>query len=228
LLRPSSGRIRVDRLDGTTAPTSTLSRSVGYVFQNPDNQIFCPSVREELEFGVRRMGRVSEKEIVNRVQSALAFVGLEEYAERHPFTLSKGERQKLAVASVVAVEPKVLVIDEPSTGLDAEGTERMMQLIHRLHDRGHTIIIITHDMQLVAEHAQRVIVISDGRVVADAVPRDVFLDPQVLAEASLTPPPMAALSIALRAAGVDITCVGLTETEQVLASMMHGVEQSAH
>ena len=104
----------------------------------------------------------------------------------------------------------------------------MMQLIRRLHQRGHTIIIITHDMQLVVEYAERVIVMSRGKVIADTTPRKVFLDPQVLAEASLTPPPMAALSMALRAAGVDIACVGMDETEQALRSMIQGGRFSAH
>jgi energy-coupling factor transporter ATP-binding protein EcfA2 len=209
LLKPTSGKVLVKGLDTRTTSTSDLSRIVGYVFQNPDHQIFCPSVREEIEFGLRQGEVLPESEISGRVQRALEVVGLGNAASRHPFTLGKGERQKLAVASNLAVEPDVLIIDEPTTGLDWRGATRMMGLIRSLHEKGHTVVVITHDMQLAAEYAERIVVLSRGTVAADGTPLDVFLKPKLLSHAGLTSPPIAELSLSLRARGFQADTVNV-------------------
>lgn len=221
LLKPSAGSVIVDGHDTRSSSVAFLSRGVGYVFQNPDHQIFCPSVREEIEFGLKQIGNLTPKEIDERVTSSLSFVGLDGSADRHPFTLGKGERQKLAVASVLAKEPKVLVIDEPTTGLDWDGSEKMMQLVQRLHRRGHTILIITHDMQIAAEYAERIVILQHGRILADGTPEEIFMQPELLERASLTLPPIAELSSHLRRRGIDIQCVTMQGMQRIIESV-HG------
>jgi energy-coupling factor transport system ATP-binding protein len=216
LLKPTDGKVTINSKDTRKHSIGELSRSVGYVFQNPDHQIFCPSVREEVAFGLRTIGGLSETEIESRTIDALRTVGLEKVADRHPFTLGKGERQKLAVASVLARAPEVLVIDEPTTGLDREGGQIMMEVIRKLHADGHTIIVITHDMQLAADYAERVIVMTEGRVMADGSPEEIFLQPELLRRAALTMPPVAELSLALRANGIEIPCVSINKFEERL------------
>lgn len=220
LLKPTAGTVTIAGMDTREHSVGEVSRSVGYVFQNPDHQIFCPSVREEVAFGLRTIGGLSEAEIESRAIAALATVGLEKEADRHPFTLGKGERQKLAVASVLARAPEVLVIDEPTTGLDREGGQAMMDVIRTLHAKGHTIIIITHDMQLAADHAERVIVLAEGRVLADGSPQEIFLQPALLKRAALTIPPVAECSLALRAHGIDIPCVSMNAFEDAFTSQL--------
>ena len=227
LLKPSAGSVMVDGHDTRSSSVASLSRVVGYVFQNPDHQIFCPSVREEIEFGLKQIGTLTPKEIDDRVASSLAFVGLEGSADRHPFTLGKGERQKLAVASVLAKEPKVLVIDEPTTGLDWDGAEKMMQLVQRLHRDGHTILIITHDMQIAADYAERIVVLQHGRVLADGTTEEIFAQPELLDRASLTLPPVAELSAHLRRRGIDIRCVTMQGMQRTIESHHGGAQTYA-
>jgi energy-coupling factor transport system ATP-binding protein len=164
-----------------------MARHVGYVFQNPDHQIFSASVLEEVTYGLKLQG-LSEAEQQRKAEEVLRFVGLEGLAGRHPFSLGKGQRQRLAVASILALEPEILVIDEPTTGQDWRGTQSMLALIERLHGEGHTIITITHDMRIVAEHAERVLIMGRGRLVRDCPAAEAFDDEEVLRACGLTPP----------------------------------------
>jgi energy-coupling factor transport system ATP-binding protein len=143
-------------------------------------------------------------------------VELEDKIDRHPFSLGKGERQKLAVASVLAVEPDVLVIDEPTTGLDWIGTQKMMKLITRLHSLGHTVLIITHDMQLAADYADRVLVLNRGKLLADGPPEEVFVQFDLLEQASLIPPPGAVISKELLARGIPVAAVRMRDLEKII------------
>jgi energy-coupling factor transport system ATP-binding protein len=192
LLRPTSGTITVA---GGKRPAD-LARTVGYVFQDPDHQIFCATVREEVTFGPRNLG-LDPATVAQRVAQALADVGLSDLADADPFALTKGERQATAVASALACDPRVLVLDEPTTGLDGAQQERMMGLLRQLNERGRTIIIITHSMWAAAGYAHRVVVMSRGRVIADGPAREVFDDHEALAQAALRPTATAELSQAL-------------------------------
>ncbi|MCP4114953.1 MAG: ABC transporter ATP-binding protein [Desulfobacteraceae bacterium] len=147
-----------------------LSQKVGFVFQNPDHQIFETTVEKELEFGLRTrgMGKPERKE---RVRETLRFMGLEAYATVHPFTLGKGMRQMIAVASIVALNPRILVVDEPTTGLDASGCATIMGIIKKLHNSGTAIVCITHDMELIRKYANRAVVLNRGRIVQNK-PKD--------------------------------------------------------
>jgi cobalt transport protein ATP-binding subunit len=187
LLKPRSGSVRVMGRDTRTAPVADMARTVGYVYQNPDHQIFAQRVRAEAAFGPRNLG-LSPAEVERRVDAALELVGLREHADEFAFSLGRGQRQKLAVASVLAMEPRVLVIDEPTTGLDQAGARGILELLSRWNAEGRTIIAITHDMALVAERIPRTIVVSDGLILADGPTREVLSDAPLLRQAFLRPP----------------------------------------
>lgn len=186
LLVPTSGSIRFQGESIEDKDTADLARHIGYVFQNPDHQIFAASVLEEVTYGLRIQG-LTEQEQKQKALEVLAFVGLDAYSERHPFSLGKGLRQRLAVASILALEPQILIIDEPTTGQDWRGTQSMLELIGKLHERGHTIILITHNMQIVTEHARRVLIMGQGKILKDCAPWQAFDDPDILMAANIKP-----------------------------------------
>ncbi|NKB81433.1 MAG: ATP-binding cassette domain-containing protein [Nitrospirales bacterium] len=189
LLLPIKGQVLVEEMDTKTMPISQLARVVGYVFQNPDHQIFAESIWDEVAFGIRHVGYHPEA-YTEQVIQALEAVGFDAQQERtvDPFSLTKGARQRVAVASVLAAKPKVLIIDEPNTGLDAEETTRLMEVIHHLHQAGHTIVLITHTMRIVAEYATRCLVMHKGQVLADGPTRSIFSDRSLIEAAGLDVP----------------------------------------
>jgi len=191
LLIPSTGRVLVAGQDTRFTAVSELAKVVGYVFQNPDHQIFAETVWEEVEFGARNIG-CTRDECDLRVHESLAAVGLDEKMSRtqDPFSLTKGERQRVAVASALATKPDVLVFDEPTTGLDAEETDKMMDMIRLLNQQGHTIIMITHAMRLVAEYALRCVVVSHGQLAASGSTREILARQTLLESFSLELPPL--------------------------------------
>jgi len=195
LLAPAEGRILIDGLDTRATSMSELAKRVGLVFQNPDHQIFADTVWEEVAFSAKNLG-CSPEEITIRVRESLQAVGLpvEENGALDPFSLRKGERQRVAVASILATRPAVLIFDEPTTGLDAQETDRMMAMVRELNRQGHTIVMITHSMRLVAEYAQRCLLMKAGQVVADGSPRDIFHDSALIQTASLEIPPISRFS----------------------------------
>jgi energy-coupling factor transport system ATP-binding protein len=193
LLRPTRGRVLVSG-EGTEHRTvAQLSRTVGYLFQNPDHQIFSTSVEDEVAFGPKNLG-VSQEEIGRRVTEALELVGLEEYRKTPPSTLGLGQRRKVTLAAIVAMKPDVMVLDEPTTGIDWNGSLQLMDSVTELNKRGHTIITITHSMRVVAQYAHRTVVLSDGQVILDGPTREVFAQPEVLKTTFLAPPQITCLA----------------------------------
>ncbi|HYL82469.1 MAG TPA: energy-coupling factor transporter ATPase [Candidatus Acidoferrum sp.] len=188
ILAPTSGEIRLlgESLAGQSP--AHLSQRVGLVFQNPDHQIFAERIRDEVAFGPRLHG-LSEPEISRRVQGALAAVGLAGLEELDPFVLTKGGRQRVAVAGTLATMPEVIILDEPTTGLDHRELQGMMALVRRLNESGHTIVIVTHAMDIAAAYARRVILMQGGRIVRDVPTREVFADESRLLALGLRPPP---------------------------------------
>ena len=193
LLKPTSGRVLVQNKRTTEYSHREMARWVGYVFQNPDHQIFARTVAEEVGFGLKMQNQTS-RTIERRVGEALEGAGLQGYEKKVPFTLTKGERQRVAVASVLAAQPRVIILDEPTTGLDDRHQQDMMRMLKLLNQQGHTVIIITHSMGVAAEYANRVIVMRNGGLLSDGPTRAVFADEARLAEASLCPPPLVRLS----------------------------------
>jgi energy-coupling factor transport system ATP-binding protein len=204
LLKAAAGHVFLGGKDAATLRRSEAGRLAGFVFQNPDHQIFAETVAAEVAFGPKLQG-LSPDEVEARVEESLAAVGLLDRREADPFLLSKGGRQRVAVASVLATRPEILILDEPTTGLDHREIEEMMALVRRLNATGHTVLMITHAMHVAAEHARRIVALAGGRIVGDGTPEEIFHRPEVLAQASLKPPGAAVLAahLGLSAVGVD-------------------------
>lgn len=189
LLRPTEGRVLHDGVDILDRRVAALSASVGIVFQNPDRQIFAGKVRDEVAFGPRILGR-SDAQAETAVDAALAAVGLEAVAGDNPYDLGYSRRKLLALASILAMETPILILDEPTTGQDASGIERVQRVVADVVAAGRTVIAISHDMRFVAESFERVVVMGAGRVLLDGSPAEVFAESAwpTLASTFLEPP----------------------------------------
>ena len=203
LLTSITGQVLIGGQRVETMSQSDLVQYVVYVFQNPDDQIFGSTVYEEVAFGPRNFG-LSKEEIESQVTRALNAVGLEGYEMFDPFTLTKGERQRVAVASVLTSRPKILILDEPTTGLDYRQQRSMMEMLTVLNNQGHTIIIITHSMWIVTEYTKRTIVMNNGRIILDGPTRNIFTREDTLAKAGLKPPLIVQLSNRLGAGALSV------------------------
>ena len=194
LLKPDSGEVLIDGVPTTQLKTSELAHRVGFLFQNPDSQICCGTVREELLFGFKALGELDSRaeERVDAVIEEFRFDSGDD-----PFLLNRGTRQLLALASIVVLAPPVVVLDEPTTGLDFRECVKVMDIIRRLHAGGTTVIMVCHDMEVVGDFAERVIVMSDGRVLGQGPTFQVLRDRSLLEQASLVPPQMVDISLAL-------------------------------
>jgi len=192
LLQPNQGQLRFKDQNLTTKPVSRIGRQIGFVFQNPDHMIFSTTIFNEVAFGPRNYG-YSEKLVKAQVDRALALVNLTGQEDADPFSMTKGERQKIAVASVLACEPEVIILDEPTTGLDYTDQQQLMELLVNLHQKGHTIIVVTHTMWIVAAYCQRTVLLHAGNIIADGPTRDILAKPELLAQTSLKQPPAVVL-----------------------------------
>ncbi len=193
LMAPTSGRALLRGEDVRGLPARRRALEIGFVFQNPDHQIFETTVLDEVSFGPRNFG-LSPAEVATRAESALEVVGLSGLVRHDPFILTKGERQRLALASVLACEPSVIIMDEPTTGLDLNQQHGVMSLLERLNRRGHTILIITHALWMIGTPIERVLVMSRGRVIADGSPGEVLIDEGIMSRAGLRMPDLARLA----------------------------------
>jgi cobalt transport protein ATP-binding subunit len=208
LLRPRRGQVRVNGEDASHRSIGELSREVGFLFQHPEQQIFSPSVGEEVAFGPRNLG-LSPEQVDARVLAALTRFDLVAVADTPPAVLSYGLRRRVTLAAAAAMNPPVLVLDEPTVGLDAPGLTEAFDWLAELHAEGRTILLVTHDMSVVAEYADRAVVLNQGQIVADGPPTAVFQQTDVLTQASLQPPPLVALAQALHPYGLSDDIVTL-------------------
>jgi energy-coupling factor transport system ATP-binding protein len=196
LIKPTGGRVCVAGLDTQSTPVSEMAKHIGYLFQNPDHQIFCQTVGEEIAFGMKNIG-VPLDEIAERTQRIASLLDLSDKLTAHPFTLSRGDRQRTALAGVLAVEPKVLVLDEPTTGQDYSECIKIMEIVSGIHQKGATVLMVSHDMEIVSDYAQRVILMCDGRVTGDGKAMDILRMKDELAVTGLKPPQMIELALSL-------------------------------
>lgn len=215
LLRPTAGQVIVGRKDIANESVEDMARTVGLVLQNPDAQLFAMTVAEEVAFGPTNLGLL-EEEVAERVDRALAATGLEEFREVYPFNLSFGDRRKLSVAAVVSMEPEVLIFDEPTTGQDFKGRRDLADIAKRLNEMGRTVLMVTHDMDLIAEYTQRLIVMGDGRVLLDGPTAEVFQQVETLAKTFIAPPQVTQLAQSLAEYGVTGNVLVADELYQVL------------
>jgi energy-coupling factor transport system ATP-binding protein len=215
LFKPTFGDVLVDGLNSRTTPISQMVRRVGYVFQNPDHQLFNNNCWDEIAYGPRNI-QLPEAEVQARVAEAARVVGLPEaFYQEHPFFLTKGMRQRVAIASILALQPHVIIVDEPTTGQDARQSLEIMDFLTSLNrDGGHTVIIITHDMPIVARYARRVVAMGRGRILADGPTAEVFSRPEVLAHTFIEPPHITQLAQRCQGLGFD---PGTLDVDHMLA-----------
>ncbi|MFV1950027.1 MAG: ABC transporter ATP-binding protein [Anaerolineales bacterium] len=187
LLIPTEGEVKVYGKTTAEQGVFEIGKKVGYVFQNPDHQIFSEKVYEEVVYGPR-LRNVTDDEIELRVKESLKAVGLEGFEEADPFSLTKSGRQRVAVASVLSIRPDILILDEPTTGLDYDGQRGMMDMVVELNKQGSTIIFITHHMWVVAAYAARVYVVKDGKILLKGLTREIFAEEKILKDSFLRPP----------------------------------------
>jgi energy-coupling factor transport system ATP-binding protein len=187
LLRPNKGRILLDEEDIKDKSVASLARKVGLVFQNPDDQLFSETVESEISFALKNFG--FKDDVINkRVDWALNLLNISKYKESSPFVLSGGERKRVALASVLAWDPDIVVLDEPTIGQDYAQKERLMHFLMQLRTQGKTTIIVTHDVEFVAESRPRIILMADGKVTADGPIKAIMSDLEKLNYASVAPP----------------------------------------
>lgn len=194
LLKPTSGNVYVNGMLTTPRTVQEMSGHIGYVFQNPNHQLFARTVKDELEFGPKNIG-ADEDDISKRVEDAVEFFGLQPYMEEHPYRVSFPIRKLVGIASVVTMRPSIIILDEPSTGQDHQTTRIINSLMRRLASDGTTVICVSHDMPLLADVVERVIVMRDTKIVSDATPRDVFADRDLMLTTNLQAPQITEIAL---------------------------------
>ena len=194
ILQPSSGSIVVDGepLSYQKKDLLKVRQKVGIVFQNPDDQLFAPTVMEDVAFGPMNIG-LSNEEVENRVKEALNRVGMEGYEDKAPHHLSGGQKKRVAIAGILAMKPEIMVLDEPTSGLDPRGASQILRLLYQLNKDGMTIVISTHDVDLVPLYAYNVYIISEGKIIKEGSPQEVFEDVKTIRKANLRLPRIAHL-----------------------------------
>ena len=213
LNKPTSGDVLVDGINTKDEATEIeVKRKVGMVFQNPDNQIIASIVEEDVAFGPENLG-LEPSEIRRRVDNALKAVDMYDFRESTPHRLSGGQKQRIAIAGIMAMEPECLVLDEPTAMLDPKGRAEIISTLHKLNsDKGITIVLITHYMEE-AENADRVIVMNDGKIIADNVPKVIFSDVKTLKSVGLDVPQTAELLYSLKENGFSVDTHALSVKE---------------
>ena len=220
LLKPTAGEVLVDGVPTTALKTSELARKIGFLFQNPDRQICCNTVREELLFGFKALGEEGP-EAEARVDAMIERFGFDGDAE--PYLLNRGTRQLLALASIIVLAPPTIILDEPTTGLDFRECVKVMDIVRELNEGGTTVIMVCHDMEVVGDFARRVIAMTAGQVVADGATFDVLRDGEVLKAAHILPPQVSEVSMIL---GRQPGCAPAVAAANTVPQMVEAVAQA--
>lgn len=227
LLKPTAGQVAIGHtvIDASARrqDLAQLRQHVGFVFQFPEQQLFAETVAKDIAFGPENLGW-DQARVTAAVQEAMAAVGLpNELADRSPFMLSGGQMRRVAIAGVLAMQPDILILDEPTAGLDARSTEQLLDLIAKFHQEGRTIILITHQMEQVARYADQVVVMHQGRLVTTTTPERLFADEQLLAANQLAQPVAVQIAHHLRERGIDLPAVlTLDQLAAALAPRLKG------
>ena len=197
LLKPNPGKIMVDGIDANEKSVAQLSRDVGLIFQNPDHQLFAETVSEELSFSLRNFG-FSEDVVKRRVETLMNTLDLERYSASSPFVLSGGERKRVALAAILAWDPKHVIMDEPTIGQDYLQKDRLRNFIVQLISQGKTVVIVTHDVEFVAECKPRIVLLSHGKIIGDGNAAEILTNQGLIEKASLVMPQIASLMQSFR------------------------------
>lgn len=203
LLRPTAGTVLLGGQDTRSMRVSALAQQIGFIFQNPNDQLFAQTVEDEIRFGLRNL-KLTESVIAERVTGTLDRFQLTAVRATFPRFLSRGDKQKVCIASIVAMRPKILLLDEPTTGQDHRDSEAILNLAADLNREGMTVLIVTHDLINVAAYARRVVVLHDGQIVKDAPTAEALTDSRLLEQCSLVAPSVVTLSMHLQDLGIPI------------------------
>jgi energy-coupling factor transport system ATP-binding protein len=227
VFKPSTGTVKIEGKNVSKLSGLERSKSVGLILQNPDNQLFQMSSREEIAFGLKNL-QLPQDEIARRIDEVLQLTGMEKYKEEYPFKLSLGDRRKLTVASIYAMHPSILIFDEPTTGQDYLGRYQLCDLAVRLNRLGATIIMISHDMSLIAKYTQRTLVMGKGSILLDAPTREVFSHRDILKDTFLEPPPIVRMAQELEPLGVPRGVLTVEELYNALTGDVITAEQQVY
>jgi energy-coupling factor transport system ATP-binding protein len=221
LLKPTKGEVLIDGLNTRKVSVANLARKVGFVFQNADHQLFCETVEEEVAFALRNFG-FKEKTIQKRVNWALNLLDLTEYRQASPFMLSGGERKRVALASVLSWNPKVLILDEPTIGQDHQQKEKLRQFIVQLNTQGKTVVIVTHDVEFVADCVPRVVLMAQGKILADGSAEGILTDRDLVTKASIISPQINKIFLELDDLGLPNKVINVNDGGRILLNFLGG------
>ncbi len=221
LLKPTKGEIVVDGVSTREVSVAQLARKVGFVFQNPDHQLFCETVEEEVAFALRNFD-FEENAMKKRVDWALNLLDITQYRQTSPFMLSGGERKRVALASVLAWDPQVVILDEPTIGQDHQQKEKLRQFIVQLNAQKKTVVVVTHDVEFVAECNPRVVLMSGGKIVVEGLAEEILTNQKLVAQASIVPPQITQIFLGLPDLGLPTNVIDVHEARRILLDRLEG------
>lgn len=219
LLRPTKGEVVVDGVNTRKASVATLAREVGFVFQNPDNQLFCETVEDEIAYALKNFS-FKEDTIKKRVSWALNLLDLKKYRKVSPFMLSGGERKRVTLASVLAWNPKVIILDEPTIGQDQKQKDRLQQFVTHLVTQRKTVVIVSHDVEFVAECNPKIVLMAHGKILAEGNAKQILTDRHLLTQASIVPPQITQIFTVLAGLGLPTDVINVSEAKEALLDFM--------
>jgi energy-coupling factor transport system ATP-binding protein len=219
LLKPTQGDVLVDGVNTRDISVAKLARKVGFVFQNPDHQLFSETVEEEIGFALKNFG-FEETVIEKQVEWALNLLDVVQYRKTSPFMLSGGERKRVALASILAWDPQVVILDEPTIGQDHRQKEKLQQFILQLNKQKKTVVVVTHDVEFVAECNPRVILMRQGQILLDGVAEQILNDADLLAQASIVPPQITKIFLELADLGLPTDVIDVHDATKILVNRL--------
>jgi energy-coupling factor transport system ATP-binding protein len=219
LLKPTQGEVLVDSVSTKDVSVAKLARNVGFVFQNPDHQLFNETVEDEIAFALKNFG-FEDVVVEKQINWALNLLDLVQYRKTSPFMLSGGERKRVALASILAWDPKMIILDEPTIGQDHQQKEKLQQFILQLNAQKKTVVVVTHDVEFVAECNPRVILMSQGKILVDGKTKEILTDPKMLAQASIVPPQITKIFLKLADLGLPTDVIDVHEATKILLNRL--------
>jgi energy-coupling factor transporter ATP-binding protein EcfA2 len=219
LLKPTMGEVLVDGVSTREISTARLARNVGFVFQNPDHQLFSETVEDEIAFALKNFG-FKEATIKKQVDWALNLLDIAQYRTTSPFMLSGGERKRVALASILAWDPKMIIMDEPTIGQDQQQKEKLQQFILQLNSQKKTVVVVTHDVEFVAECNPRVMLMNQGKLLIDGNAKKILTDPKLLRQASIVPPQITQIFLKLVDLGLPTDIIDVHEATEILLNQL--------
>jgi energy-coupling factor transport system ATP-binding protein len=219
LLKPTKGEVLVDGVSTKDVSVAKLARNVGFVFQNPDHQLFSETVEDEIAFALKNFG-FEAAVIEQQIDWALNLLDITQYRKTSPFMLSGGERKRVALASILAWDPKAIILDEPTIGQDHQQKEKLQQFILQLNAQKKTVVVVTHDVEFVAECNPRVILMSQGKILVDGKAEQILTNPKVLAQAHIVPPQITKIFLELADLGLPTDVIDVHEATKILLNRL--------